>query len=119
MRVLCVAEKPSIAKSITQILSDGRYNTVSVLLLQPSQFLKLNKNTHQSNTGTPFIKNYEFDYPRDNAQFVVTSVAGHLFTHNFPARYKSWHSCDPFVLFDAPIETQVPPVSRVFSDARF
>lgn len=29
MRVLCVAEKPSIAKSITQILSGGRYETVS------------------------------------------------------------------------------------------
>jgi hypothetical protein len=30
MRVLCVAEKPSIARSITDILSGGRYETVSV-----------------------------------------------------------------------------------------
>lgn len=29
MRVLCVAEKPSIAKAITQILSGGQFNTVS------------------------------------------------------------------------------------------
>lgn len=29
MRVLCVAEKPSIAKSITQILSGGQFNTAS------------------------------------------------------------------------------------------
>lgn len=29
MRVLCVAEKPSIAKSITEILSGGRWDTVS------------------------------------------------------------------------------------------
>ena len=29
MIVLCVAEKSSIAKSITQILSGGQYNTVS------------------------------------------------------------------------------------------
>lgn len=30
MRVLCVAEKPSIARSITDILSGGRYETVSL-----------------------------------------------------------------------------------------
>jgi hypothetical protein len=30
MRVLCVAEKPSISKSITQILSGGRYTTVGL-----------------------------------------------------------------------------------------
>ena len=29
MKVLCVAEKPSIAKSITEVLSGGRWNTVS------------------------------------------------------------------------------------------
>lgn len=29
MRVLCVAEKPSIARSISQILSGGRVETVS------------------------------------------------------------------------------------------
>ena len=31
MIVLCVAEKSSIAKSITQILSGGQYDTVSSL----------------------------------------------------------------------------------------
>jgi len=29
MKVLCVAEKPSIAKSVTEILSGGRWDTVS------------------------------------------------------------------------------------------
>lgn len=32
---LCVAEKPSIAKSITQILSGGQFTTVSLPLLAP------------------------------------------------------------------------------------
>lgn len=32
MKVLCVAEKPSIAKSVAQILSGGRYETVSAAL---------------------------------------------------------------------------------------
>lgn len=31
MRVLCVAEKPSIAKSISDILSNGQRTTVSAL----------------------------------------------------------------------------------------
>ena len=31
MRVLCVAEKPSIAKSISQILSGGQFSTVILL----------------------------------------------------------------------------------------
>jgi len=33
MKVLCVAEKPSIAKSITEILSGGRWDTVSFSFL--------------------------------------------------------------------------------------
>jgi len=33
MRVLCVAEKPSISKSITQILSGGRFTTVGFFYL--------------------------------------------------------------------------------------
>ena len=33
MRVLCVAEKPSIARSITDILSGGRFETVSLVSL--------------------------------------------------------------------------------------
>ena len=33
MKVLCVAEKPSIAKSITEILSGGRWDTVSSCFL--------------------------------------------------------------------------------------
>ena len=36
MRVLCVAEKPSIARSITTILSGGRFDTVSRSFLRPT-----------------------------------------------------------------------------------
>ncbi|KAG9045134.1 DNA topoisomerase [Tulasnella sp. UAMH 9824] len=87
MRVLCVAEKPSIAKSITQILSGGQYTT--------------------SNSANRYIKNYEFDYPQLNAHFTVTSVVGHLFEYDFGPQYKNWSSCDPFVLFDVPVEHKV------------
>jgi DNA topoisomerase-3 len=87
MHVLCVAEKPSIAKAISQILSGGR------LMSRPSQ----NK----------YIRNYDFDYPKTNSFFTVTSVSGHLMEHDFDGTYKSWESCDPFLLFDLPIVTKV------------
>ncbi|KAI9571123.1 DNA topoisomerase [Boletus coccyginus] len=92
MRVLCVAEKPSIARSISQILSGGRVETRA--------------------TQNRFIKNFDFDYPQTNSHFTVTSVSGHLLAHDFPDAYRQWHSCDPLSLFDAPIHTIIPSESK-------
>ncbi|KAF8639574.1 hypothetical protein AX17_001476 [Amanita inopinata Kibby_2008] len=88
MRVLCVAEKPSIAKSIAQILSGGQYQTRA--------------------TRSQYIKNYDFNYPQTNSFFTVTCVSGHLTTFDFTDRHRAWHSCDSFDLFDAPVEVQIP-----------
>ncbi|KAN0091264.1 DNA topoisomerase, type IA, core domain containing protein [Tylopilus felleus] len=87
MRVLCVAEKPSIARSISQILSGGRVETRA--------------------TQSRFIKNFDFDYPQTNSHFTVTSVSGHLLALDFPDACRQWSSCDPFTLFDAPMHTLV------------
>ncbi|CAK5281387.1 unnamed protein product [Mycena citricolor] len=87
MRVLCVAEKPSISKAITEILSGGQFTT--------------------RNTSVGYIKNYDFDYPRTRARITFTCVTGHLMAQDFPAAYRSWTSCDPLTLFDAPVETSV------------
>ncbi|EGN99753.1 hypothetical protein SERLA73DRAFT_52441 [Serpula lacrymans var. lacrymans S7.3] len=92
MRVLCVAEKPSIARSISQILSGGRFET--------------------RQTTNKYIKNFDFDYPQTNAHFTVTSVSGHLLTYDFPDTCRSWKSCDPFYLFDAPVQSKVPTDSK-------
>ncbi|KAJ3510270.1 hypothetical protein NLJ89_g4776 [Agrocybe chaxingu] len=89
MRVLCVAEKPSIAKSITQILSGGQFAT--------------------HNTQSNFIKNYEFDYPQTRSFYTVTCVSGHLTSQDFYDTHRKWNSCDAFDLFDAPIETSIAP----------
>lgn len=35
-RVLCVAEKPSIARAITEILSGGHYTTVRIFIVLPA-----------------------------------------------------------------------------------
>lgn len=63
--MLCVAEKPSIAKSITQILSGGDFNS----------------RTSQNK----YVRNYDFGYDLapplggpGGADFTVTSVLGHL-----------------------------------------
>ncbi|ODO09647.1 hypothetical protein I350_01860 [Cryptococcus amylolentus CBS 6273] len=94
MRVLCVAEKPSIAKSITQILSNGHWNT--------------------RNSGHDYIRNYDFPYRlppplgqgRD-VDMTVTAVLGHLTSSDFDDDHRKWGSCEAFALFEAPIITYV------------
>ena len=61
----------------------------------------------QRNSPNKYIKNYDFNYRFTNSQFTVTSVLGHLLDYEFDSRYSSWHSCDPFDLFDAPVLTSV------------
>ncbi|KAH9985783.1 DNA topoisomerase [Russula compacta] len=96
MIVLCVAEKPSISKSITNILSGGQFRTRS--------------------TRSTFIKNYDFNYPQIRANFTVTCVAGHILQYDFEQAHRKWQSCDPFDLFDAPIGTQVTPDKKAIVD---
>ncbi|KIM83269.1 hypothetical protein PILCRDRAFT_783465 [Piloderma croceum F 1598] len=92
MKVLCVAEKPSIARSISAILSGGQFTT------RPS--------------ANKYIKNFDFNYPQTNSIYTVTSVSGHLTAHDFGDAYRTWNSCDPFVLFDVPIETKISTESK-------
>lgn len=81
VRVLNVAEKPSVAKGITRILSRG-----------------------QSTSRTGFSKyNRCFDFECDGKQMIVTSVTGHIMNIDFAESHRHWTSCDPVQLFDAPI----------------
>jgi DNA topoisomerase III len=92
MHVLCVAEKPSIAKAITQILSGGQF----AMRQSPNRY----------------TKNYDFNYPQTNSTFTVTSVSGHVMAHEFSDTHRIWSACDPFVLFDAPISLSVPAENK-------
>ena len=85
-KILCVAEKPAIAKAVAQHLSGGRLNVRSI-------------------RGNPYVKNYEFDFnfrPWGNNSVVMTSVLGHLTGLDFDPQFKGWRSCQPSQLFDAP-----------------
>eukprot|EP00920_Eleutheroschizon_duboscqi_P012282 GHVT01029372.1.p2 GENE.GHVT01029372.1~~GHVT01029372.1.p2 ORF type:complete len:161 (+),score=30.99 GHVT01029372.1:364-846(+) len=83
--VLNVAEKPSVAKEISSLCSNGT----------PAKFPSTSK----------FNPNYQFAYTLRgrNCQMLFTSVRGHLKELDFPAHYRSWADIDPVDLFDAPI----------------
>ncbi|KAI1659547.1 prokaryotic type I DNA topoisomerase [Daldinia decipiens] len=87
MRVLCVAEKPSIAKAVAGHLSGGQVQS--------------------QNTPEKYIKNYVFDYdfghPWGRCHVTMTSVLGHITSAVFPAEYKKWENPPPERLFDAPV----------------
>jgi hypothetical protein len=72
--VLMVAEKPSIAKAISEALSNGR---------------------SRSRRGvSKFCQVHEFhgDFFGQKAFFKVTSVTGHIYVADFPTEYQDWRS---------------------------
>ncbi|CDK28428.1 unnamed protein product [Kuraishia capsulata CBS 1993] len=87
-RVLCVAEKPSIAKSVAQTLGGGRVSL--------------------RESGNKYVKNYDFrfEFPEWGwCDVTMTSVLGHLTSIDFPESF-AWGNCDPDRLFQAPIMTK-------------
>jgi DNA topoisomerase III len=85
-KILCVAEKPAIAKSVAQHLAGGRITTHPI-------------------RGNQYVKNYEFDFnfrTWGNCSVTMTSVLGHLTGLDFDPQFKGWRSCQPSSLFDAP-----------------
>ncbi|KAF9376415.1 DNA topoisomerase [Podila verticillata] len=85
MRILCVAEKPAMSKSIAQILSGGRFEN--------------------NPTNDKYTRNYEFIYRLGNGNDVevcMTAVRGHLTSLDFPKEYRKWYSCAPVELYEVP-----------------
>ena len=93
--VLNVAEKPSAAKALAEILSGGR---------------------GQSRTGrSKYNRIFEFPYRVRGTQceMSVTSVTGHLMGHEFrDEAHRGWGRCDPVSLFDAPLVKRVSPGAK-------
>ncbi|PSS22396.1 hypothetical protein M430DRAFT_49524 [Amorphotheca resinae ATCC 22711] len=98
-KILCVAEKPSIAKAVAGHLSGGQYQT--------------------SNTGNTYIKNYSFTFdfgpPWGNCNVVMTCVSGHLTELTFGPDYNDWSYPPPERLFDAPVRTTIDQKNRAIS----
>ncbi|KAG9257277.1 DNA topoisomerase [Emericellopsis atlantica] len=91
MKVLCVAEKPSISKAVATHLSGGSFQT--------------------HNTRSQYIKNYAFTFdfgqPWGQCDVTMTAVVGHLTQTLFADGYKNWESPPPVSLFGAPTITTV------------
>lgn len=97
IKVLNVAEKPSVAKAVSGILSRG-------------QGLRVREGRSRYN------KIFEFVYTinAQQCQMSFTSVTGHLMELEFEDRYRKWHSCDPVDLYNAPVRKHVPQVTSFF-----
>ena len=93
--VLHVAEKPTVAKTIAQILSGG---TAS-------------KDAGDSKFNPNFSFKLQFPGVGDAAH-VVTSVTGHLMEIDFVQPYRGWRACEPIDLFTCPVEKTVPKDKR-------
>ena len=97
MLVLNVAEKNDAAKTISGILGTERVS---------------------NNAGVSvYNRNYEFPYQlydrrnnqRTQVRMLFTSVSGHLMAVEFSERnHKTWTSCSPKDLFEAPVQRFVP-----------
>ncbi|KAM7280627.1 hypothetical protein ACFE04_007761 [Oxalis oulophora] len=81
-QVLMVAEKPSIALSIANVLSNGKMST-----------RKSSLDVHE----------FDGKFLGQNVHYKVTSVIGHVFSVDFPAKYQDWATTDPMDLFQAPV----------------
>lgn len=88
-KVVCIAEKPSIAKAIAGALGGGSFQS--------------------RRTDNKFIWNYEFAYNSPvwgPCDMTVTAVSGHLTDIKFSPPYDKFDS-DAFQLFKAPIVTNI------------
>lgn len=84
---LNVAEKPSVAKELASVLSNGGCRT--------------------GNSLSRFNPVFEFDF--EGRQMLCTSVAGHLMNDEFPPQTRSWSSYPLLDLFTANITKHVKP----------
>jgi DNA topoisomerase III len=90
-KILCVAEKPAIAKAVAQHLAGGQLRTQAI-------------------NGNRYVKNYEFQFHFPSwgqCQVVMTSVLGHLTSLEFDQHYRQWKSCPPSALFEAPTQVTI------------
>ncbi|XP_067144334.1 DNA topoisomerase 3-beta-1 isoform X1 [Centruroides vittatus] len=83
---LMVAEKPSLAQSLAQILSNGD--------------LKSRKGIN----GVCHVHEYIGQFRSETIRFKMTSVCGHVMSMDFIGKYNNWDRVDPAELFHAPTE---------------
>ncbi|OQV16355.1 DNA topoisomerase 3-beta-1 [Hypsibius exemplaris] len=86
--VLMVAEKPSLAQTIAEILSNGS--------------LKSRKAFNRACSVHEYVG--PWPYTGEQVFYKMTSTCGHVMGIDFPGKYNNWDSTDPAELFDCPIQ---------------
>jgi len=79
-----IAEKPSIARAISDVLSNGKYKT------------------HKTGRGKCLLT-FDGYFQVIKARFTVSAVAGHVYTSDFLREHNNWDAIDPVELYDVPI----------------
>ena len=94
--VLMVAEKPSIAETLAKALSKGKYSSRKGV--------------------SPAVQVHEFTgtFHGQSAWIKITSVAGHVYSTDFPQQYQNWDRTEPVTLFDADVvKEEANPKTRL------
>ena len=84
LNILMIAEKPSIAKMISEVLSNGKYKN-----------LKAGK-------GKCLIS-FDGYFQGIKSKFTVSAVAGHVYTSDFMREHNKWENIDESELYNVPI----------------
>ncbi|KAK2705952.1 hypothetical protein QYM36_016090 [Artemia franciscana] len=84
--VFMVAEKPSLALSLAQILS---HKTCT---------------SRKGSNGACSVHEWEGKFRGQHVLFKMTSVCGHVMSLDFPGKYNNWDKVDPVELFSCPTE---------------
>ncbi|XP_066597941.1 DNA topoisomerase 3-beta-1 [Prorops nasuta] len=85
-KVLMVAEKPSLAASLANILSNGRCSSRKGL------------------NGSCSVHEWTGQFRSESVNFAMTSVCGHVMTLDFIGKYNNWDKVDPAELFSCQTE---------------
>jgi len=84
VNVLMIAEKPSIAKMISEVLSNGKYKN------------------HRMGKGKCLLT-FDGFFKNVRARFTVSAVAGHVYTSDFMREHNRWDNIEPVELYNVPI----------------
>lgn len=124
--VVCVAEKPSISQTLAAILSDGTASCMrkTVPVYEVRHPIARMRNCCHPETALPCLApsplvphqyllcignmlivfaQFPGKFEGRHVNYRVTSVAGHVFSTDFPEEYQSWDAVDPVDLFALPV----------------
>ena len=96
--VLMVAEKPSLAASIANILSDRK------------------SQSRKGFNGACSVNEWSGNFMGFNVKYKMTSVCGHVMSLDFPSKYNNWDRIGRFVV---KAELQVKKYTMIYPAPRY